>query len=497
MLQETKITSNFHQAIWLGIGQLGTFAITFLSAAILSRYLLKEDYGTYRQILYVYATMMSIFTVGLPSVFSYFIPRLNTNQQKTLIGSMNRIFLILGLLFSLALYLLSTPLAELLKNPELAIGLKIFSPFPLFTLPALGIEGIYTALRKTKVVAFYQVFSRSLMLLFIVLPIILYKADYKLAIIGWGIASFLSFIVAMYMKNRPYVKIEKEYIPNMYKSIFDYSMPLMGAFIAGFFISSADQFFISRYYGTEAFADYSNGSLSIPIVAVIAVSIKRVLIPLFSKAEVDGKINEAVQTYINAVTKSINLVFPLIVYAIFFSKIIVVIIYGSNYISSASYLRYYIIRDFLEILPYFSVFLALGMSRIYMYVHIVGAIYVWLFGFIVVKSGFDPSMIVMVRTMFYVFCAIFSTIYLYRKKKINLLPKKVIRQILIVLIHSFICAYLIFVLSNLSGLNNLEPILTLTFTLLIYYIIVVATGYFIKINYLESIRILLNRKRII
>lgn len=481
-----KNSSNFNQALWLGLGQIGTFAVTFLSAAILSRYLDKEDYGTYRQILYVYVTLMSIFTVGLPSVFSYFIPRLNTNQQKTLISSLNKIFLILGALFSVTLYVLSSPIAELLKNPELAIGLKIFSPFPLFTLPALGVEGIYTALRKTKSVAIYQVFSRTLMLILIVLPVILFEADYKLAVIGWGIASFITFLVAMYMKNKPYVKIDKELIPNMYKTIFNYSLPLMGAFIAGFFISSADQFFISRYYGTEAFAEYSNGSLSIPIVAVVAASIKSVLVPIFSKADNEGTISDAVQVYVNAVNKSINLVFPVIIYAVFFAKVIVVIIYGSKYEASSSYMRYHLIRDFLEVLPYFSVFLALGMSRIYLYMHIVGAFYVWIFGFIVVKSGLDASMIVLVRTMFYVFCTIFAMIYLYKKKNINLLPKEILKQIFIVLVHSSICAYLTFIGASFLGLNNLEPVVTLVITISMFYILIVITGYLIKINYLES-----------
>lgn len=473
---------------------MGTYAITFLSAAILSRFLSKEDYGTYQQILYVYVTMMSIFTVGLPSVFAYFIPRLNAGQQKTLINSLNRIFLILGLLFSITLFLLSSPIAELLKNPELSIGLKIFSPFPLFTLPSLGVEGIYTAIRKTKAVAFYQMFSRAIMLLLIVLPVILLKADYKYAIVGWGVASFFTFLVAMYMKNKPYVKVEKEFISKMYKTILDYSLPLMGAFVAGFFISSADQFFISRYYGTEAFAEYSNGSVSIPIVAVIAISVKKVLLPLFSKADSEGTISEAIQSYINAVKKSINLAFPLIIYAIFFAKEIVTFIYGNKYEGSSSYMRFYLIRDFLEVLPYFSVFLALGMSRIYLYMHVFGAIYVWVVGFIVVKNGFEPTTIVFVRSMFYVFCTIFAMWFLYQKRNINLLPKKVLLQIFTVLIHAGICAMIVLLLSENTVIGKLMPIVTICITIPIYYLLLVITGRLIKLNYLESFLMVLKSK---
>jgi O-antigen/teichoic acid export membrane protein len=267
----------------------------------------------------------------------------------------------------------------------------------------LGVEGIYTALRETKKVAFYQISTRLFMLLCTVLPVVFFKADFKLAIIGWGIASFISFLIAMYMKNKPYSSVHKEPIPDMFKTITGYTFPLLGAFIAGFFINSADQFYISRFYGTEAFADYSNGCISVPIVAIVAMSVKKVLLPVFSKAHTKGEISDAIQIYINAVKKSIILLFPVIIFSIFFSKQIFILIYGTNYSTSDNYFRFYVIRDFLEILPYFTLFLSMGMTRIYFYIHLFGAFFVWFFGYIVVKSGLDASMIVLVRSMFYIF----------------------------------------------------------------------------------------------
>ena len=143
-----KEKSNFNQAMWLGIGQLCTFAIAFITAPILSRYFDKVEYGTYRQILYVYISLQSLFTMGLPNVFAYFIPRLNVGQQKILINRLTLIFLVLGGLFSLVLFLSAEMIGELLNNPELSVGIRLFSLFPLFTLPAMGVEGIYTAIRR-------------------------------------------------------------------------------------------------------------------------------------------------------------------------------------------------------------------------------------------------------------------------------------------------------------------------------------------------------------
>ena len=115
MIKENQ--SNFHQALWLGVGQLCSFAIAFVTAPILVRYFDKVEYGTYRQILYVYTSLLTLFTMGLPSVFAYFIPRLNTGQQKQLIDRLTFVFLCLGAVFSIALFIFSDLIAELLKNP--------------------------------------------------------------------------------------------------------------------------------------------------------------------------------------------------------------------------------------------------------------------------------------------------------------------------------------------------------------------------------------------
>ena len=489
-----KNTSNFNQAVWLGIGQLMTFAISFLSAAILSRYFDKTEYGTYKQILYVYTTLQSLFTIGLPSVFAYFIPRLESGQQKTLVNSLTRLFLYLGIAFSVALYLLSDPIASLLKNPELAIGLKIFSPFPLFTLPTMGVEGIYTALRKTKTIAVYQVISKTLMVVCIIFPVIALNTGYKGAIIGWGVASFFTFLIAFYLKNKPYMKIEKELVSNMYKVIFDYSLPLMGAFFVGFFISSADQFFVSRYYGTETFAEYSNGILSIPVVAMVASSVKSVLLPLFSKANASGTMNQAVVSYNNAVAKSVVLIFPILVFSLFFAQEIMVFIYGRQYANSAVYMRYYMIKDFLGVFPYFSVLLALGLSKIYLYMHVVGAIYVWIFDYLCVLIGFEVYSIVIVKSVFYIMCAVYAFIYIYKKTKILLITSEIIKTVLFVIGHSIFCALIVYYFKTIY-LSNINIILILVIAGVFYYGLLILTGFFLKINYLEPIKPLLNRRK--
>ena len=77
-------TNNTEQAAWVGLGSLCSFGFALVSSAILSRYFNKADYGTYKQVMYVYTTLLTVFTLGLPRAFSYFLPRVELCQAKEL-----------------------------------------------------------------------------------------------------------------------------------------------------------------------------------------------------------------------------------------------------------------------------------------------------------------------------------------------------------------------------------------------------------------------------
>ena len=492
MSQNNK--SNFNQALWLGIGQLCTFAIAFFTAPILARYFDKVEYGTYRQILYVYTSLQSLFIMGLPNVFAYFIPRIKTEQQKALINRLTLYFLLIGLCFSIVLYLCSDCIGVLLNNPELGIGLKLFSPFPLFTLPAMGVEGIYTALKKTKSIAIYHVFTKILMFLCIILPVLIWNTGYKEAIIGWGLASFITFLVAMYMKANPYRGVKSDPIPNMDKQVFSYSLPLTGAFVAGFFVNSADQFFISRYYGTEVFADFSNGCFSIPIVGMIAASVKGVLVPLFSKADAEGKIPQATQSYENAVKNTSILVIPMLLFCMIFATDIVVALFGVRYQISSSFLQWYILRDFLQVFPYFALLMAFGYSKFYMNMHIVGAFVICIADFSIVSFSWSPLCIVAVSSIFHMSCSVVSFIFLYKKKGIHFIAPELRKFILLMSVHCLVVLSLIYWLAQYKPMGN-NVFMHLCLACAIYYIVLMVTGKIVKINYISSIQMYIQSRR--
>lgn len=490
-----KDTSNTQQALWLAISSFSSLALGFVSAAILSRYFDKTEYGTYKQILYVYVTLQTIFTIGLPSVFSYFIPRYSQEEGRYFVNKINTIFVILGLLFSLVLYFSSGFIAQILNNNELSIGLKIFAVFPLFTLPALGVEGLYTALKKTKYIAIYNTISKLLMLVCIVIPVIYFEGNYKTAIIGWGVASFFICIYAMYMKNKPYIKVSKQRIENFYTIVFNYSIPLMAASLVGFFIASSNQFFISRYYGTEVFAEFSNGFISLPVIGMIGGSVRAVLLPLFSKAQYENNMASALRSYESAVLKSIILIFPLILFCCVFATDIVVFIYGELYSKSAPYFRVALIRDIFLVLPFLSVLLATGHTRVYFRVHLISAIVLLSFSYLFSKLEFAPLTIVSLFVFNEVMRIVYFLYFINKKEKIILVPFSMIKQMMIIILHISISLGIVFIFSTSTIPQYLPLFVKITINLVLFYSLILVTQKVVGYNYLGPIiHLIKNRK---
>lgn len=334
--------SNTMQAFWIAAGQLVAVCLMIGSTMVLTRYMDKFNYGTYKQVFYVYTTLLSVFTLGLPKSYGYFLSRISKEEGKDFVNKMTLIFVFSGMIFSLLLFLGSSIIADVLKNPELKTALKMFSPVPIFLMPTLGLEAIYATYRETYIAAIYSVVTRVLLFICVTLPVLFWGIGYKNAVLGFVISSFLSFLLALYLKNRPFRNVNKQQTSISVTDILKFCMPLMGAGIFNILINSTDQFFISRFFGTESFAEFSNGAMELPFIGMVVGACSTVLLPVYSKISKNGllsknDVNGIVAIWNNVLSKTVMLIYPLIIYCIIFSDEIMVVLYGSQYELSGRY----------------------------------------------------------------------------------------------------------------------------------------------------------------
>ncbi len=490
-----KETNNTIQAFWISLGSLFAFGFGIVSSMILSRYFPKEDYGTYKQVLYVYNTLLSVFTLGLPKTFSYFLPRTPINQSKNLIKKITNLFFLLGGIFSATLYIFSMQIAVILKNPDLELAIKIFSPVPFFMLPTMGLEGILATYKRTQFMAIYTVLNNVLKLIFVALPVIFFKGGYIQAIIGFTIASFICFVVALYLKYLPVKNAGNEHCPVSYGEIFRFSLPLMYASIWGIIITSADQFFISRYFGTAIFAEFSNGSIELPFVGMVLGATSTVLAPLFSKQiynSADPR-KDIFPVWLSVFGKTAKIIYPLVIYFWFFADIIMMVLYGEKYINSGIYFRIKLISNLFTLITYAPLIIAIGATKFYGNVMMFGTIITVLLEYLSILFFNSPYMITVISVIcqigrilvFLSFIAKFFKVRVY-----ELFPLKLIVKILIPSIGMLLFLRYIFI--DLLLLNNL---LVMSITFIVYVGLFGLWVHFSKLDYLSIIKPLLSPLR--
>lgn len=492
-----KNKSNSWQALWVAAGSFSSFTLGIISAAVLSRILEKEDYGTYKQIIYVYSMLLVVFSAGLPRIFSYFLPRYSIEQGKAIVNKVTKLLLIIGFVFSLFLYFGSDMISIALNNSKLSRGLKLFSPIPLLLLPTLGIEGIFSTYKKNIFIAIYNTITRLLVLSGILIAVLIFEQSFEFAIYGWLVGSFFSLIIALYFKNIPFKGIRTQKTILSFKEMLSYSLPLMYASIWGIIIKAADQFYISRYFGEEVFAEYTNGFIQIPLVSMVTASTSVVLMPLFSRIfnENDDPTRELLPLWRNAITKSSMLIYPIVIFFIVFSNEIMVLLYSEKYTESSTYFSISVVVNFFNIIIFAPLFLASGNTKIYAKAHMCLAIIVWISGYFVVDLIGDPYYLA-INSVFWESIKSIAFVFIASKllkiKVIDFFPLKNIGKVLSLSIITIIPSYyLVTIIQNVLIINK---ILELILVFIFYALFFVIGSKIFNLNYYNLIIPFLKKK---
>lgn len=487
-------TNNTKQAAWVAVGSLCSFGFTIVSSMILSRYFNKADYGTYKQVMYVYNTLLTVFTLGLPRAFSYFLPRVELAQSKSLINKITVLFFLLGGVFSLSLFVFAPQIADFLNNPDLVKALRVFAIVPFLMLPTMGLDGILATFKQSKFIALYHILTNVFKLLCVALPVMVWDLNYVEALWGFVGASFITFLLALYLKYLPVRNQPKEKCSITYKDIFKFSLPLLTASLWGIIITSCDQFFVSRYFGNETFAEFSNGWIPLPFVSMITSSTATVLSPIFSRMthEKVDPMKEIYPLWMSVFEKSAKLIYPLVIYCLVFADVVMTVMYGQQYAVSGSYFRIKLITEFFAIIIFAPLIINVGAVRYYSRVHMAAAITVVVLEFISVKmlqSPYAISWISMLCQIGKIFALLWFVAKFFEIKVYQLFPIKLIFQILIP--SAVLLMVERWILVNLCQLNTL---VTLIISFITYVVLFFAYSLVVKMDYIGIIKPLISKK---
>jgi len=351
-----KIFNNkiFKETIWSFLNKGTTFVLFFLINILLARKFGVEVFGYWSFLLSNLTIIAIISYFGINASARKYIAQYNkTINLKNIIYDSLKLRIIFSLIFSIILLIISVPLADFLKRPEMAKLFMISSPFIFLSGIVEYLKGVFAGLHRLKYNLIINFLEYGLKLFFVFI-VFCFSVSLFGVIISFSASLLVTAIIGIILLyNYFYKRLDSSDI-NFKKDILTYSFPLFFISI-GFIVATEIDTVMIGMLSTDIqvgiYAVAKQITLKLPQIALV---VSMGVMPLFAKL---NKLNkEKLKKLFYKLLKINALIFGLISLIILgFSDLFLPFLFGTTYFESVLILK--LLIPYMVILS-FSMFLS-------------------------------------------------------------------------------------------------------------------------------------------
>ena len=242
-------------------------AAAFLIPVALARVFDPTDFGTYKQLFLIFATLYYIAQAGMAESLFYFVPRDRAGGGRYAVNSILALAL-MGLLTFAGLLLLAPRVASFMANPALVEGIPWIGLFLLLMLASAGWEILLMARGRYRSAAFAYAGSDVVRALALTLPGVLLGS---VTAVIWGAIAFavlrIGATIATLVREFP-----GALAPDgaFFGRQLAYALPFGAAVVVEILQANLHQYVVSAKVEPAVFAIYAVGCLQIPLIDLVA-----------------------------------------------------------------------------------------------------------------------------------------------------------------------------------------------------------------------------------
>ncbi len=325
------------------IGLVFGAAAAYLYRLLVARFLGPSDYGLFSLGISVLVVVSTLAKAGLPAGMARFIAfykgRNDLSKVKGTIFFGYKFILITGAVSGLTVFLLSDWISVVIfNNPALSSILKAFSIAIPFNALLVLTEGNIRGFQEMK----YKVLSYDIIHKILVLSFVLTAIWFGFGVVGASAGYALSFIfstfVAFYFLNNKIFSLfdKKVKAKSVYNKILSFSIPLMFAAILWSLMGQIDTLMLGGLSTSVQVGIYNAAFPTAFLLTLVLSSTEMIFMPLSSEMFAKNLMKE-IRSVFNVVTKwMFSITFPLLLLMVFFSKPILRILFGAEYVTGAT-----------------------------------------------------------------------------------------------------------------------------------------------------------------
>jgi O-antigen/teichoic acid export membrane protein len=294
------------RAAVLASANIAALAMSFLLPLIIVRRLSPADFGLYKQVFQVLASMVAILGLHVSTSAYYFMPR---HEEKKAHVAFNIILFYVGLgsLTSILFAMFPGIISGIFKTGDIRalvplIGLAV----PMWLVSSL-LDVVTVADRQVRLAAVFILSSQLLKTGLLVASALVFGTVRSILIAAIVYGGIQCCIMTWYLHRR-YGAFWREFDGPLFKAQLANSLPYgVGALLFAL-QDDLHNYMVSHYFDASVFAVYSVGCFDLPLLNVLLDSVGRVLIPELAMLEMAGD-HEAVAAVWSSWVRRLALLF--------------------------------------------------------------------------------------------------------------------------------------------------------------------------------------------
>ncbi len=356
------------------LAKSGGSVLLLISSVVMVRYLSKNEYGVYLQIILIMNTAVMFAYCGIPQSIYYYFHK--TNNKPLFIFQNYAIALILGSVTAICVFSINDYLARWFNNPLLHEYKALISFLIFFRAPTNMREPLLIS--KGNLVLNSVVHIMSSALFYIPITIAAFFSVGLLFLVKiFLIASIVDFILFLGLIVWLIGNTKRENNPtgnnvvrvSLFKQI-RYALPITFSSYMGIIGHQIDKYIVSVFFNPTTFAVYSRGSMRIPVLSQIHYTVNDIMMPQYVKDYADGNIDCLLSKYHLCIKKVAMLNFPVFVFLFFVSPALISLLYTEQYLGAVPVFRTYLLLLVLNITTYGIIPRASGKTQSILYASI-------------------------------------------------------------------------------------------------------------------------------
>jgi O-antigen/teichoic acid export membrane protein len=352
----------FRPALVLMSGRIGGFVVAFVVPMILARIFSQAEFGTYKQLMLIFATLFAIAQMGLAESLYYFLPSQSKNAGRYVFNTVLATT-VLGLGSLAGMWLYREEIAALMNNPALSDLMLPLGLFLLFMLMSVVLEIIMTIRRQFKAAAFTYALTDLVRAAFYIGPVLV-LADLRALLLGAVVFALARLAVSLLYLRREFgteLKPDRQAFIEQAR----YVLPIGIAGMMYVALSKYHFFAVSNAYDAATFAIYAVGCLQLPS-GYLMTSTGNVMMVNMRERLIDGDLEGARSVWLDAHRKLAMAIFPLMAALLIMAYPFIVLLFTRTYEASVPIFQVSVLGMAFSVLLIGSALRVLALTRLFL-----------------------------------------------------------------------------------------------------------------------------------